>query len=720
LIYFIDDAIYCCMIFPALNPHNKGCSRMKKIQFHKSVLAPAICLAIGSSAASAAEPVILVEDAELTNPSEVVWPPQEIQPGMSADGGELLRNIPGISGNRMGGHGIDPIIRGQSQNRLNIILDGAYMYGGCPNRMDPATSYAKTESYDQVTIIKGSQTVTNGPGGPGGTVLFERETERFLPDEKLRGSFSVGYQGNADTKEASLDVAAGNQTGFLRLLGSYADSGNYEDGDGYRVNTAFESKNAMAIFGLTPDDDTSIELSFEATRDEDVLYPGAKMDAPYSDNDTVRFKFKRDAEVGPFSAMRAELYSSSIDHLMDNYSLRAVGPMKMATETSSDTFGGTISADLVTDGGTEWTFGIDHQTNEREARRYFGPGAGGDPASLHAVMWPDVDTAISGIFAEFSRSLSDSNSIKAGLRYDHVSTTIRDADVVTNARGLSPNNLFTDYYGDTAENEDEHNIGGFFTFEHRLSHETALFGTLSRSVRTADATERYLAGDHPMAANRWVGNPNLDPEKHHQIEFGVNSNKSSWDLSASLFYNRVSDFILRDRARGQDGILQSDGATIYRNVDATLYGFEIDTGMRWNSNWSSRATMSYVHSENRTDDRPIAQTPPLEGTINLEYNQSNWYAGAKLIAQTKQTRVEDDTATDSGLDADKTPGWAIINLYGGYNITDNTTIKAGVDNLLDKTYAYHVNRADLNPFNPDAVQVNEPGRSAWIRLNMSF
>jgi len=162
----------------------------------------------------------MVEDAELTNPSEVVWPPREIQPGMASDGGELLRNIPGIAGSRMGGHGIEPIIRGQSHNRLNVILDGAYMYGACPNRMDPSTAYATVESYDQVTIIKGSQSVVHGGGGSGGTILFERETERFYEDEKFRGSISAGYQGNSDTKEASIDLAAGTQNAFIRMIGN--------------------------------------------------------------------------------------------------------------------------------------------------------------------------------------------------------------------------------------------------------------------------------------------------------------------------------------------------------------------------------------------------------------------------------------------------------------------------------------------------------------------
>ncbi len=116
-------------------------------------IAIAMGLMLTTSAAIAVDPTIIVEDTGLDNPSEIVWPPQDLKPGTAADGGELLRSIPGISGGRFGGHGIEPIIRGQSQNRLNILLDGAYIHGGCPNRMDPPTAYAAIESYDTIKVI---------------------------------------------------------------------------------------------------------------------------------------------------------------------------------------------------------------------------------------------------------------------------------------------------------------------------------------------------------------------------------------------------------------------------------------------------------------------------------------------------------------------------------------------------------------------------------------
>ena len=39
------------------------------------------------------------------------------------DGGDLLKSINGISTIRRGGHGLDPVIRGQSDQRLNSSIE---------------------------------------------------------------------------------------------------------------------------------------------------------------------------------------------------------------------------------------------------------------------------------------------------------------------------------------------------------------------------------------------------------------------------------------------------------------------------------------------------------------------------------------------------------------------------------------------------------------------
>ena len=54
----------------------------------------------------------------------------------AADGAEGLRQVPGLAAGRLGGHGLELTVRGLRQDRLNVLLDGAYLFGGCPNRID--------------------------------------------------------------------------------------------------------------------------------------------------------------------------------------------------------------------------------------------------------------------------------------------------------------------------------------------------------------------------------------------------------------------------------------------------------------------------------------------------------------------------------------------------------------------------------------------------------
>ena len=661
-------------------------------------------------------PLIEVEDSLLPDPASYSAEPDATGGGIPADAGEWLRSVPGVSGKRLGGHGIDPVIRGQSGNRLNILLDDAYVHGGCPNRMDPPTSYAPLDSYERVTVLRGSQTVRFGGGGSGGTVLLERHTEAFSAGEGFRGKLSGAYGSNGERRSLHADVATGTEKGFVRALVGRSKSNDYEDGDGDKVRSAYEERGGLLILGLTPDADTRLEASIEATRGEDILFAG-RMDAPKSDDDVYRLKFSRQGMDGFVSQVKAELYYSDVDHVMDNFSLRTLSaPMKMEVPSSSNTGGGRLSVEHVTDAGALWTLGIDVQINERSATRYAGPTL----ATVNSLLWPDVELDQRGLFLELAMDLSDERRLGAGLRYDLVQANAGDAGRTLGGALLGPDQLYSLYYGSRADDVTEHNLGGFLRLEQDLSRwPVTLFAGLSRSLRTADATERFIAGNNPADPTlRWVGNPRLDPERHRQLEAGANLDAAGWQLRASVYVDYVADYILRDTARGQDGILQTDLATIYRNVDARLSGGELDATYRWGRGWSSRLTLARVFGSNLDDGGPLAQIPPLEYSLDLDYRAASWTAGGRIRGATRQDRVDDDPATGSGLDNGETAGWTTLDLYASLTPRPAVELKLGIDNLLDKTYAEHLNRA--NDFDPVQVQINEPGRSIWAKAKAVF
>ncbi len=663
---------------------------------------------------------VVVEASRTVTPGTRVLLADDISGRSPADGGDWLSSIPGITGVKMGGHGIDPVIRGHKHNQLNVLLDGAYVFGGCPNRMDPASAYAGTARYDQLTVIRGVQSLLYGAGGSGGTVLFERQDPEFEPGENSRIELGAGYVSNGDAWNAHADVASGGEKGYMRgiIAGKSADP--YEDGDGNEVRSGYDENSALVELAWRPDAVSKLSLSAEAVRGEDILYAGAGMDAPVTDHDLITLGYESQTGPGSFSGIETELYSSAIEHVMDNYSLRTNTMMWARVSSASDTAGGKIKGDLVLGDGL-LTLGLDVMQNDRDAARYMA-SAGTVPTVISAYMWPGVSIEQWGVVAEYAAEITPQQRYIMGLRVDQVDASASKASLdPMNSMpwAVSPNTLYNNYYGTTATPQDETNVGALLRFEHQLANNsTTLFAGLSRTMRTADATERFMAATNSTASKRWVGNPTLDPEAHHQLDVGLEHQAEQYRGSLTVYYDQVNDYILRDRARGQGGILLSDLATIYRNVDAELYGIDLEGTYQWNKRWRSDLNVAYVHATNTTDSRPIAQTPPLEGTVSLEYREAVWMFGGEVRAVAQQTRVDDDINTGSGLDAGQTPGFAVYNLYGHYQFAKQKTVSFGIDNVTDKTYAEHLNKPSA--FDTTVIQVNEPGRSYWAKVNIVF
>ncbi len=337
---------------------------------------------------------------------------------------------------------------------------------------------------------------------------------------------------------------------------------------------------------------------------------------------------------------------------------------------------------------------------------------------IQSYSWPDITLSQVGLFGEISQPVSETSLVRTGLRYDRVHFSAGKADRVAVMPGQSANQLYQQYYGTQADDRSENNVSGLLRFETSLSNNYKVFAGISRSVRTADTTERGIAQNNNTASSRWVGRPDIAPEKHHQVDIGGEASFKNWALSGSVYFDRVQDFILRDRARGQGGILLSDNASVYRNVDATLTGLEISGSYRFNEQWSMAAQSSFSYGENEEDNRPLSQIPPLTFSSSIEYAASEWMAGLRMRSAFRQPRADVETNFNSGQDVGKTGGYAVFDVYGEVLNFEPLKITVGLTNIFDTAYANHLSRS--NAFDPEVVQVNEPGRSFFLRAHATF
>jgi iron complex outermembrane receptor protein len=443
------------------------------------------------------------------------------------------------------------------------------------------------------------------------------------------------------------------------------------------------------------------------------------MDSPLSETFVLRGNFTHEFDPGErFTQFNISAYGGMVDHVMDNYTLRNAGATVMKVNSDSDTVGGKISLQGKL-GKAYFTLGGDLQANNRDAVRYMGSrSAVNNNDWIQSYSWPDITLSQVGLFGEISQPVSETSLVRTGLRYDRVHFSAGKADRVAVMPGQSANQLYQQYYGTQADDRSENNVSGLLRFETSLSNNYKVFAGISRSVRTADTTERGIAQNNNTASSRWVGRPDIAPEKHHQVDIGGEASFKNWALSGSVYFDPVQDFILRDRARGQGGILLSDNASVYRNVDATLTGLEISGSYRFNEQWSMAAQSSFSYGENEEDNRPLSQIPPLTFSSSIEYAASEWMVGLRMRSAFRQPRADVETNFNSGQDVGKTGGYAVFDVYGEVLNFEPLKITVGLTNIFDTAYANHLSRS--NAFDPEVVQVNEPGRSFFLRAHATF
>ena len=158
-----------------------------------------------------------------------------------------------------------------------------------------------------------------------------------------------------------------------------------------------------------------------------------------------------------------------------------------------------------------------------------------------------------------------------------------------------------------------------------------------------------------------------------------------------------------------------------RNVDATIAGAEAGIGYQFTDAIQADVSAMYAWGENTTDNTPLAQIAPLEARVNLRYVQEKYNVGLLWRIVDDQDRVSLREGNIVGYDLKESKGFGTLSLNGSYNIREGVDLSVGIDNLLDKAYAEHLNKAGNAGLGFAAnEQFNNIGRNYWARVSMKF
>ena len=670
-----------------------------------ALLAPAVLAAetLDEHAAHANEisPLVITAIAPSSPLTIVTNPKDPRQPVPASDGGDYLKTIPGFALIRNGGTNGEPILRGMFGSRLNILTNGGQMIGACPGRMDTPTSYIAPETYDKLTVIKGPQSVQWGPGSSAGTVLFEREPEHFGElGSRINASVLAGSNGRFDK---TLDAAVGGTQGYLRVVGNTAHSDDYKDGDGHTVPSRYDKWNGDVALGWTPDADTLLELT-AGKGDGEARSAGRGMDGSQYKRESLGLRFEKSNIGDVLDKLEAQVYYNYADHVMDNYTLRTpsgtgmmAGPMGVNVDRR--TLGARIKATWRW-ADVQLISGIDAQTNEHRTRS----GMGID--TYKEQSWTkDADFHNYGAFAELTWYAAERDRVITGARLDRASA--KDFRARLGSGMMSkPNPTQDNTRADTLPS-------GFVRYEHDMANSpTTVYAGLGHVQRFPDYWELFSPNSGPAGSvNAFDA---IKPEKTTQLDVGLQYKTQDLEAWVSAYAGVIHDYILFD---------YTQTSSQAQNINARIMGGELGAAYQLTEHWKADATLAYAWGKNTTDGKALPQMPPLDTRLGLTYSEDDWSAGALWRVVARQDRIDRNAGNVVGKDYGKSAGFGVFSLNGAYRINKNLKVSAGVDNLLDKTYSEHLNMAGNAGFgypSNDPTAINEPGRTLWTKVDVSF
>jgi iron complex outermembrane receptor protein len=689
----------------------------------KSRLKPLVALLAACPLPGLATDIPLLDEIVVTAPhmrdplTIVIDAKAPQQPVPANDGAAFLKTVPGFSMIRKGGTDGDPVLRGLAGSRLNIQMEGSELLGGCPMRMDPPTAYVFPETFDSVTVIKGPQSVAHGNGNLAGVVLFERDEDKAAQaGARANASLMAGSWGRLD---ALLGGSYAGEKAFIQANASHAEADDYQDGDGRDVHASYQRESLNTKLGWNIDRNTRLLLDAVASQAE-AAYADRTMDGSQFDRDGYGITFTKKHLSPLVSKIEAQAYYNHVDHIMDNYSLRTP-PLAMGQYSASAmdvdrvTKGARLSTELDLGSDDLLKLGLDWQTNVHSGRMGMAMNANAATAAAAATAsylskpkLEDVETDITGAYGEWKHFLGDRARLIGGLRFDQW-----NADRFNNA--VNPVVL--------VRSASEDLNSAFLRYERELKNRPATFFIgLGHASRPMDYWEMKTYN----GLSTTLATPQLKPESNSQLDTGLVWKTAELSASASLFYSKIDDYLLTYSGTtiGQcdPSIVASSGRfNCGFNVDATRYGGEADLAWRFTPGWTLRSALAYVHADNDTMRTPLAQTPPLETRLGLEYSTGAWAFGSVLRMVDRQDRVHIGYGNIVGQDIGTTPGFATLALNASYKPSKKVMLTAGIDNVFDKTYAEHLSRGDtVDSGLPANSRIFEPGRFFWAKISASF
>jgi len=630
---------------------------------------------------------------------------------------QSLAELPGVSISTGGFWRVHPVIRGLGGDRVLVLIDGdreSNLWAG-----EPFTPFIDVGNVERIEVIKGPASVLYGSDALGGVINIISKSPDFAKAEKWT------FLNSVESRYSSVDdgwfgryALSGGGYGFdFELALGARDADDYQDGAGDNVdNSQFEGQTLDFKGRYFFNDNNDLSVTIRTSDIDDMGVP-QKQEARYShfdkfDTDTYKLDYHgrnlgwlKDLQIRSWYVDQERSYES--DNPSSEKPIHKLKGNEIETSALGDSFQGRIDFSH----NNRLIFGGEFVAEEADGDEYSTVKKNKKDIKVQDLTFkpvPDCDRDQYSVFAQDEIFFGDQLTLLAGLRYDYFVADADDVPFTTNVYDKKGENIIKSktvikHFSRESDDALTFNLGLLYA----LNENIHLTSNLATGFRAPDMFELYSIRHGPYMI---IGNPDLDPEYSYNADIGFKLNYRRLRGSCNGFYNRIKDYIeLANIGQYFAGM----EAHNYVNVDdAELYGADGSLEFDLLDELMLFGNVADVVGRDRKSHDRLNDIPPLNGILGARWHDQlanglhYWFefSGNFFDRQDHPAKGEKET-----------PGYSFFNLRSGikfdYAAFKDITLTLNIENLFDKKYRNHLNKADF---------LNEPGLNVIASLKFSF
>ncbi|MGM0517404.1 MAG: TonB-dependent receptor [Pseudomonadota bacterium] len=619
--------------------------------------------------------------------------------------GATLDEIPGVATIATGGQVGNPVIRGLSGNRIRVLSEGVaqdYQQYGVrhPANVDPLLA-------ERIEVVRGPMSVLYGSDAMGGVVNMISPDLPVAPGgSDLSGRLTSGFASNNDERLAGGEIRAASGGFGLTVTGNWRDAGDIETPNdptfaesgqtgaprftGRLDHTDYENRNGRVAIGYTGEAG-EVELSYTDWRmQQNFLLPdGAPVGQDLENRD---WALSGEHDVDDWRIKARLHWQENVRRALtggDYDTLDAQGP---DLDIRRDRRTVRLGMEHPVWAGWRGEVGIERVDVDQELRRgSLTPDAEREEWAIYALEQRDIGSVTLQLGARLDQI---EQSADRSTAFPAIDTRERDYTVASGSAGL-------------AWAIDDH-----WTFK----------ANLGRGFRAPSIFELYADGVHGGVAAVQKGDPSLTEETSINADLGVSWYSEAVEWSATVYENRISDYIYLANTGAMQGPLPVYAT---RQNDARLRGIELSGKWHIDRHWTLDGGFDAVRGElDDGRDLPLMPADSLRAGVSFGHGGGETFRDWHIRLGASHHFAKDAAGPyEPFAQFDNTPfgtastdDYTLVSLGAGVSIPfrDETELRLTleVDNLLDESY-----RAFLDTYKGYALGT---GRNLRLRADLAF